>query len=1058
MSKLILRKQLFLRLGETAMVLLLLLSSFSLHAATGPKINVSGTVTSESDSEPLIGVSVLVKGTNDGVATDADGRYSLSVAKGDVLVFSYIGYKTTEVKVDRNVIDIALQDDNLKLDDVVVVGYGSMKRSDLTGSVVSVTAEDMKKSINTSLDQALQGRAAGVNVTSNSGAPGGGISVSIRGVNSFEGNEPLYVVDGIPISGQSDKNSNTSALSSINPGDIISMEVLKDASATAIYGTRAANGVILITTRQGQAGKTRISYEGYYGIQELPGELEVLNLREYAVYQNLRAEVIGFGAREEFKDPSLLGNGTNWQKEIFRSAPMHSHQLSISGGNEKHQYAIMGGFMDQDGIGIGSNFERYSLRLNVNSEIRKWLKVGVNAYIARRKQRNTFDQGNIIETAVRQLPEVPVKNADGSWGVQEENMYGTYFSNPVADALARENYNKATDVQVRGFADFNIIKGLTLRVEGSTNINYYNAYQYTPLLKLGYFTQSSSSSRSSSNNMDNNLTAYLTYDRQFGKHHITAMAGHEARETEYESLNGSRTGFLFNNVHELGVGDAKTAKNGSGRSSSSIESWYGRFNYNFDNRYLLTATVRRDGSSSFSKNNRWATFPSLALAWRINQEKFLKDVTVINNLKLRLGWGIVGNQSVWQQYAYGTTMQSSATGMGQGYFPGNFSNPDLKWEKTKSYNAGIDLGLFGNRIEFIADVYKKDIDNLLMQAALPSYVSGVISSPWVNAGSMTNKGLELTLNTVNISNRDFQWTSGLTFSINRNKVTDLYTESSKLVGSVGGLAYTQTEIGQPVGQLYGYRVIGMFKDESDFYKKDRYGNNILDANGERIPVALPEGKGIGRNEVWVGDFMYYDKDGNGVINEGDREYIGNPEPKFTFGFSNNFYFKGFDLNIFLTGVYGNDIYNMLREKYTNPMSNSGLLKEATRIAVVGMKDPNGKIDDIKNAIILNPDASVQRINTTDGNTNNRISDRFVEDGSYLRIKNISLGYSLPKSLLSKWQIETLRLYVNIQNLHTFTNYSGYDPEVGSYDVLIRNIDYARYPSQRIYTFGLNLSF
>lgn len=1058
MSKLILRKQLFLRLGETAMVLLLLLSSFSLHAATGPKINVSGTVTSESDSEPLIGVSVLVKGTNDGVATDADGRYSLSVAKGDVLVFSYIGYKTTEVKVDRNVIDIALQDDNLKLDDVVVVGYGSMKRSDLTGSVVSVTAEDMKKSINTSLDQALQGRAAGVNVTSNSGAPGGGISVSIRGVNSFEGNEPLYVVDGIPISGQSDKNSNTSALSSINPGDIISMEVLKDASATAIYGTRAANGVILITTRQGQAGKTRISYEGYYGIQELPGELEVLNLREYAVYQNLRAEVIGFGAREEFKDPSLLGNGTNWQKEIFRSAPMHSHQLSISGGNEKHQYAIMGGFIDQDGIGIGSNFERYSLRLNVNSEIRKWLKVGVNAYIARRKQRNTFDQGNIIETAVRQLPEVPVKNADGSWGVQEENMYGTYFSNPVADALARENYNKATDVQVRGFADFNIIKGLTLRVEGSTNINYYNAYQYTPLLKLGYFTQSSSSSRSSSNNMDNNLTAYLTYDRQFGKHHITAMAGHEARETEYESLNGSRTGFLFNNVHELGVGDAKTAKNGSGRSSSSIESWYGRFNYNFDNRYLLTATVRRDGSSSFSKNNRWATFPSLALAWRINQEKFLKDVTVINNLKLRLGWGIVGNQSVWQQYAYGTTMQSSATGMGQGYFPGNFSNPDLKWEKTKSYNAGIDLGLFGNRIEFIADVYKKDIDNLLMQAALPSYVSGVISSPWVNAGSMTNKGLELTLNTVNISNRDFQWTSGLTFSINRNKVTDLYTESSKLVGSVGGLAYTQTEIGQPVGQLYGYRVIGMFKDESDFYKKDRYGNNILDANGERIPVALPEGKGIGRNEVWVGDFMYYDKDGNGVINEGDREYIGNPEPKFTFGFSNNFYFKGFDLNIFLTGVYGNDIYNMLREKYTNPMSNSGLLKEATRIAVVGMKDPNGKIDDIKNAIILNPDASVQRINTTDGNTNNRISDRFVEDGSYLRIKNISLGYSLPKSLLSKWQIETLRLYVNIQNLHTFTNYSGYDPEVGSYDVLIRNIDYARYPSQRIYTFGLNLSF
>ena len=1059
MSKLILRKHLSLRLCEAVMMIcLLLLPAFPLNAATGPKINVSGTVTSESDSEPLIGVSVRIKGTKEGVATDIDGRYTLKASKGDVLIYSYIGYTTTEVKVDKNVIDVVLKDDNLKLDDVVVVGYGSMKRSDLTGSVVSVTAEDMKKSINTSLDQALQGRAAGVNVTSNTGAPGGGISVSIRGVNSFEGNEPLYVVDGIPISGQSDKNATTSALSSINPGDIISMEVLKDASATAIYGTRAANGVILITTRQGQAGKTKITYEGYYGIQELPGQLDVLNLREYAVYQNLRAEVIGFGAREEFKDPSLLGNGTNWQKEIFRTAPMHSHQLSISGGNEKHQYAIMGGFIDQDGIGIGSNFERYSLRLNINSELRKWLKVGVNAYVARRTQRNTFDEGSVIETAVRQLPEVPVRNADGSWGVQDENMYGTYFSNPVADALSRENSNKGTDIQVRGFADFSILKGLTLRVEGSTNINYYNTYYYCPVLDLGYFTQSSESRRSSSNNMDNNLTAYLTYDRQFGKHHITAMAGHEARETEYEYLYGSRTGYIFNNVPELGVGDAKTAKNNSSCSSSAIESWYGRINYNFDNRYLLTATVRRDGSSSFSKNNRWATFPSLALAWRVNQENFLKDVSVINNLKLRLGWGIVGNQSVWQQYAYGITMTSSATGIGQGYYPGNFSNPDLKWEKTRSYNAGIDLGLFGNRIEFIADVYKKDIDNILMPAALPSYIAGVIQSPWVNAGSMTNKGIELTLNTVNISNRDFQWTSGLTFSINRNKVTDLYTKSSALVGEINQTPYTYTQVGQPVGQLYGYKVIGMFKDESDFYQKDRFGNNILDENGERIPVALPVGKSIGRNEVWVGDYMFYDKDGNGVIDEKDREYIGNPEPKFTFGFSNNFYYKGFDMNVFLTGVYGNKIYNMLREKYTNPMSNSGLLKEATRIAVVGMRDPNGSPDDIRNAIIMNPDASVQRINTADANNNNRVSNRFVEDGSYLRIKNISLGYSLPKSLLSKWQIEALRLYVNIQNLHTFTDYSGYDPEVGSYNVLMRNIDNARYPSQRIYTFGLNLSF
>lgn len=1058
MRKTFFRQCVSLHLNSVILLMCLLLTATTLQAQTNQRRSVSGTVISQTDELPLTGVSVTIKGTTTGTISDLDGKYAIEVANGQTLVFTYMGFTTTEVVVDKRIINISMMEDSKLLDEVTVVGYGAMKRSDLTGAVTSVTSEDIRKSVVTSLDQALQGRAAGVNVTQNSGAPGGGISVSIRGINSFNGNEPLYVIDGIQISGQG--NGNTGALSNINPSDIVSMEVLKDASATAIYGTRAANGVVLITTKQGQAGATRISYEGYYGIQQLPNRLDVLDLREYATYQNMRAEIIGFGEREEFKDPSLLGKGTNWQKEIFRSAPVHNHQVSITGGSEKNNFALMAGYLSQEGIALGSSLDRYSLRFNMDNRLKKWLTVGVNSYIARRKQVNTIDNGGIIETAIKQMPDMPVRNSDGSWGSQGENMYGTYFSNPVAEALTREDYNRATDIQIRGYMDIMPIKGLTIRAEASTNINYYTGYKFTPLIDYGYHKQASDGSRSSSNSSYVTFSTYATYEKSFKQHSFSLMAGHESQESKNENLSGSRDGFMFNSVHELNVGDSKTAKNSSSRGESAIESYFGRFNYNYDNRYLLTATLRHDGSSNFGENNRWGTFPSLALAWRINNEKFMKSVKAINNLKLRLSWGLVGNQAIWQGYAYGVTMSSSATPSGQGFFPGNFPNPDLKWEKNNSYNLGLDVGLFGNRVEFIAELYKSNVDNLLMQASLPSYVSGVISSPWVNAGAMTNKGIELTLNTVNISNKSLEWRTGLTFSKNKNKVTDLYTESSALVGEIGGLAYTYTTVGNPVGQFYGYKVIGMFKDETDFYKKDKYGNNMVDENGERIPVALPKDVQQGVNGVWVGDFMYEDRNGDGVIDEQDRTFIGNPEPKFTFGISNSIRYKDFDLNIFLSGVYGNKIYNMLREKYTNPMANSGMLKEATGIARIGLKDPDGSATDINNVYIINPDAAVQRMHTTDANTNNRTSNRFVEDGSYLRIKNVSVGYTFPKKFLSKYQIESLRLYVNVQNLFTFTGYDGYDPEIGAqnYNVLLKNIDNARYPSQRIYTFGLNISF
>lgn len=1020
---------------------------------------VTGVVTSGTDGEALIGVSVQVKERPQvGTITDFEGRYSLQARSNETIVFSYIGFKSQEVKASKTVVNVELEEDSEILDEVVVVGYGTMKRSDLTGSVVSVGEDEIKQSIVTSLDQALQSKAAGVSVTQNSGTPGGGISVSIRGINSLNGNEPLYVIDGVAISGNNDSNS--SVLSSINPSDVVSMEILKDASATAIYGSRASNGVVLITTKQGQAGKTRITYEGYYGLQQLPKKLEVMNLREYAEYQNLRAEVIGFGERAEFADISLLGEGTDWQGEIFQNASMHNHQLNISGGNDNVKYSLSAGYLQQEGIAIGSDFKRFSARVNMDNKITKWLSTGLRASVAQTTQNNTIDSGNIIRTAIEQLPDTPARNPDGSWGAQAENMYGTYFSNPVAEALMRENYNRGLQMYVDFFADVTLWKGLVFRAEYAGNYYYSNTYQYTPSYDYGHYVQSSTGSRGANNGSNWTLKTYLTYNGTFGKHNISVMAGHEAQENSYETLYASRDNYLFNTIHELNMGDSSTAKNSSGRGSSAIESYYGRLNYGYDDRYLATFTVRGDGSSSFGPANRWGVFPSMALAWKINNEKFLKDVKWLNNLKLRLGWGLVGNQSA-SSYAYGVTMSSAASIWGTGFYAGNYPNDKLKWEETRAWNAGLDLNLFDNRVEFIFDTYLKNTDNLLMRASLPSYVAGIINSPWVNAGAMENKGAEFTLNTVNISKKDFTWRTGITISFNKNKITKLYTETAGLSGKVDqSQTLTYSTVGQPVGQYYGYKVVGMFKEESDFYQRDADGNFLLDKNGNRLSVALPENQHIAKDEVWVGDYIFEDLNGDGVIDEQDRTYLGNPEPKFSYGFNNTFTYKGFDMNIFINGVYGNKLVNLFRQDFTNPMRNSNLLKEATGIAHVELIDP-AQPEEIWNVRVSNPEsATVQRLNTADGNDNNRMSSRFVEDGSYLRIKNISLGYTFPQKWTRKWHIENLRIYMNIQNAFTFTKYKGYDPEVGAYnyDVLLRGVDYARYPSQRIYTVGLNLSF
>lgn len=550
------------------------------------------------------------------------------------------------------------------------------------------------------------------------------------------------------------------------------------------------------------------------------------------------------------------------------------------------------------------------------------------------------------------------------------------------------------------------------------------------------------------------------------------MLGHEAQWGTWESLSGSRKGYISDTLHSLSIGDSSTATNsGDDGTPWAIESYFGRLNYNLLDRYLLTATLRTDGSSSFGKNNRWGWFPSAALAWRITQEPFMKDVKWLSNWKLRLGWGLVGNQSTGS-FAYGATMNNVATAWGTGYYPARFPNPDLKWESTNSWNVGMDFAFLDNRIEFIVDAYLKKTDNLLMEAALPSYVINNdwqgMSAPWVNTGSIENKGIEFTLNTVNINKGDWSWRTGATLSINRNKLTALNSDDATISGKIGTETLTLSKIGGPVGRFYGYNVIGMYKTADDFYQKNSKGEFLLDAAGNKVPTPRPaDGDGnmypIAPNSIWVGDYIFEDVNGDGKIDNNDRTFIGDPNPDFTFGLNNTITWKNFDFSFFINGSVGGDIYNYVRQGHTNPEKYGNMMKEVAGYAKVGLIDPNGSATDINNVYVTNPDlATAQRISTAgqNQNDNNRVSSRFIEDGSYLRLKSISLTYNFPKKWLAPLQIQSLSIYGNIQNLFTITGYDGYDPEIGAngQSVILQNIDNYRYPSQRIYTFGLKLAF
>lgn len=1028
--------------------------------AYAQSITVKGTV-KDNTGEPVIGASVVQKGTSNGIVTDIDGNFSLNVPSNSTIVVSFIGYKTQEIPVaGKKQINVTMKEDTEMLDEVVVVGYGQMKRSDLTGSVVSVSDAAIKKSVPTSIDQVLQGRAAGVQIQANSGTPGASTSIRIRGVNSLNAtNQPIFVIDGVVIDSATD-DENSNPLSSINPSDIVSMDVLKDASATAIYGSRASNGVIMITTKRGQSGTAVVTYDGYAGWQEMPKQLDMLNLREYAEHYNSRAE-IGVINQETsaFVRPDMLGNGTNWQDELFQKAFMTSHNLSVSGGSEKTTYAFSGGFLDQDGIALNSSFRRLSLRGNLDTQIKSWLRGGINFSFAESKQKVGTDNNTIINALIQQ-PTVAVTSPDGTFDGPDDVWMP---ENPVGLASIRTNENRKTNFRFNTYLEATILKGLTFKTELSADWNFNNYYYYQPDYQFGIKTSDTRTSK-----WTKTQTKYwswrniLTYNNTFAeKHNINVMVGQEMSHSNWETQVGTATGFLSNTTPDLSAGDVTTSTTTGSRVVNSIASFFGRAFYSFDERYLLTTTIRRDGSSKFAKGNKWGWFPSVALAWRTSQESFLRDNAVINNLKLRAGWGATGNQNV-SDYAYMALLSYKTTPWGTGVLTGNTANPELTWETTNSYNIGIDLGLFQNRIELIADVYYKKTKNLLLQLPLPAYLGssgqGAASNPWGNVGSLENKGIELTLNTTNITNKNFQWTSNIVFSLNRNKVVELDTDNSSIEKSYQpsstNYIVTKTTVGQSIGQFWGYKVIGRFNEPTDFYHKDAQGNVKQ--------VAIPEGNTIAKNSTWIGDYIYEDHNNDGIINNEDMTFIGNPEPKFTYGIGNTFSYKGFDLTVFFSGSYGNKALNMTRMRIEDPRSNANILKSALNYAQVGVIDPTKPADDYRNLHVINPGSTIMpAMQESDANQNfTRISDLLVEDASYIRLQNISIGYTFPKKWMNKIYINNLRVYANIQNVYTWSKYDGLDPEVGAMygDALMTGVDYGRYPSPRIYTFGLNVSF
>lgn len=971
------------------------------------QITVQGVVKDQT-GETVIGASVMEKGTTNGTITGIDGDFSLNMSSNGTLVVSFVGYKTQEVQVKgQKQLQVVLSEDAEMLDEVVVIGYGTMKKSDLTGAVSSIGNKDIKDSPVSNLGQAIQGKISGVQIV-DAGKPGDNVSIKIRGLGSINNCDPLVVIDGVPTD---------LGLSSLNMADVERLDVLKDASATAIYGSRGANGVVMITTKRGTEGKGKLAVSANYSFQNATNVPSLLNAAQYAELSNDMMVNSGRNPNPEWANPSELGAGTDWMDELLRTGVMQNYTVSYSGGNEKSHYYVSGGFLDQSGIVKSVNYRRFTFQSNSDAQVLKWLKFSNNiTFSADTKKSGSYNIGD----ALKALPIYPVKNEDGSWSGPDGNSewYGS-TRNPIGPTELNKSQTDGYNFLANLTAELTFTKWLKFKSTFGYDAKFWFIDNFTPK----YNWKPTPTEETSRYKSDNKSFTYLwdnyfLFDHTFAeKHRVGLMAGMSAQWNTNDYLNAQKNVFMFDNVHEMDNGEEMYAIGGN-ETEWALLSYMARVNYSYEDRYLLTATIRRDGSSRFGKKHRWGTFPSVSVAWRVSQEKWFPKNDYINDLKVRAGYGVTGSQASVGNYSYLASYNTSvypfgiSSGNQTALVSSTLANPYIHWEEVAQTNIGFDASLFNSRVMFSFDAYLKETRDMLVKASIP-ITSGFedTTTTYTNAGKVRNQGIEMSLHTINLTG-ELGWETNLTATYNKNKIKDLNSDVPYYINQINNSYVTMLAKDYPINVFYGYVTDGIFQNQSE-------------VNTHAVqPGAEP------------GDIRFRDLNNDGVINDSDRTVIGNPNPSWLFSMNNSLSYKGFELSVFLQGIAGNKIYN------ANNIDNTGMAAAYNQTTdVLKRWQGEGTSNSMPRAVFGDP------------NQNTRVSDRFVENGSYLRLKNITLSYTFPKQWLQKAQIENARLSLSCENVATITGYSGFDPEVG-----INGIDQNRYPISRTFSLGLNFNF
>ncbi|RIV17612.1 SusC/RagA family TonB-linked outer membrane protein [Fibrisoma montanum] len=1035
------------------------------YAAVPADQTISGRVTDGSTGNGLPGVSIVVKGTGRGTTTDSEGAYRLSVPDGNAtLIFSFIGYLTQEVAVgNRSTVDVTLAVDDKTLSEVVVVGYGTQNRRELTGAIASLETRALKDQPISNVVEGLTGRLPGVLVQQNTGAPGNSPSIKVRGLGSISaGNGPLVVIDGQPVN--SGGLTNAGGLNQLNPNDIEKIDVLKDASATAIFGSRGANGVVLVTTKRGKSGQSRINVDYYTGVQQVSKKMDLLNSQQFAEfakeaannaylervpgssindpntqraagqrYRYPRGEFTGIN----FDDPTNLAY-YDYQDLIFQQAPISSYQVSAAGGTDRVQFYVSGNYLKQDGIIKQSGIDRYSVRSNLDAQLSSKLKVGVSFTPVYTTERRANSDGHwasngVINAALSIMPFLPVYQADGVTYNSQASIAGLYdypgITNPVANITEISNRFNTLRLLGNAYAELSIWKTLRYRGTIGGDLNYIRQNQFQtsalPLNQLLPPNLNTGAAISSQNvNWVTNHTLNYTWDLGT-THHLEALVGLEAQRNDYQENRVTANNFPNDNIRTVNAG--VITGGGSFQDQWSLASYFARVNYAFRDRYLFNASIRRDGSSRFGQSRRYGTFPSASVGWRVTEEPFMKAIPVISELKLRASYGLSGNNAF--QNADGSTNNYPAIGVlgKDNYVFGNalvngltastISNSNLTWEKSRQTDIGLDLGILQNRIFLTVDYYNRITTDLLLSVQVPTLTG--FSSAIRNIGQVENKGMEFAVSTRNLTGA-FTWTTDLNLSFNRNKVLALGPTGDPIRSGTGVGETNITVIGEPLGSFYGYRQVGVFRDQADLDSYPHFADSR------------------------PGDVKFEDINNDGRINADDRTLIGNNQPNFVYGITNSVSFKGFDLSVVIQGVQGGQILNLSRRFFENLEGNANALTTVLDRWQSPQQPGNG----------VTP-----RANSRSTGNNNQVSTRWVESASYFRIRNITLGYNVPRTVLQRVKVQSLRVYAGVQNALTISDYLGYNPEVSGYEgPLTGGVDYGSYPLARTITVGLNLGF